>query len=244
MVKRKRYKRPSGTIANLIVLVTLTVLSYLIYRTFISSPEVNRITTISELPEGFRSHGIDISHYQGRIDWEAFISNTQGKVKFIYCKATEGVSLVDSKWKKNRKNLLYYELRHGAYHFFRPSLKPELQAVHFLDHYTHHEEDLPPVLDVETETTSDDQLIRDMRKWLLKVENEIGVRPVIYTSYHFYSTKFKGKLNEYQFWIANYSDNAERLTDTNIIHWQYSDRGKVAGINKAVDLNYSKLPFE
>ena len=228
-----------------IALITITTTYFYGDLKRFLSPKKNYPISIGELPEGYLSHGIDISHYQGNIDWEAFSSDTNNIISYVYCKVTEGETIIDDFWKVNREKLKELNIPHGGYHFFHPNTDVSIQVKHFLNHYTPSQTDLPPVLDVETETNSDKKLIKAMKQWLTLFEEETGRRPVIYTSYHFYITKFKNEFNEYKFWIANYNKNVEsKLEDENIIYWQYSDNGKVYGIEGPVDLNFSKLNIE
>ena len=78
---------------------------------------------------------------------------------------------------------------------------------------------------------------------LKAVEDESGIRPIIYTSYSMYRDKMRRKFDGYQFWIASYNPNESRVQDLEVIHWQYSDRGEVPGIKGLVDLNFSKQSF-
>lgn len=205
----------------------------------------NRITELSldELPAGFNSYGIDVSRYQGTIDWDAFFNHSDSLMTFVYCKATEGCDHVDSQWKRNRTELVRRGKAHGAYHFFIPSKDPIIQAEHFLANYATDDNDLPPVLDAEIEGNSITALIKNMTLWLKHVEIKTGRRPIIYTSYHIYTTIFKSRFDGYKFWIANYNKNPKGFDDEDILHWQYSDKGKVPGISGDVDLNYSKVKF-
>ncbi|OFZ48975.1 MAG: hypothetical protein A3D92_13225, partial [Bacteroidetes bacterium RIFCSPHIGHO2_02_FULL_44_7] len=164
-------------------------------------------------------------------------------LSFVYCKSTEGLSHVDSQWEKNRERLLELGIAHGAYHFFRPLSNPAKQAEHFLAHYSPHVGDLPPVLDAEIMGSSNAQLIEAMKIWLNAVETKTGKRPIIYTSHDFYRTKFIGKFPKHLFWIANYNGSVSGLEDPQIVHWQFSDKGQVPGINGPVDMNYSKWEF-
>ena len=196
-----------------------------------------------EIPEGFTSYGIDVSHHQGEIDWNSFFASRDSIINFVYCKATEGLHHVDSNWEKNRVALNGRKPRLGAYHFFLPNKDATQQANHFLVNYSAKTNYLPPVIDVEIETDSDSKLIRNVTIWLDCVENKIDRRPIVYTSHHFYKTKFKGKLTGYKFWIANYNATPSGLEDTNIIMWQYTDKGRLEGIKGDVDLNYSKILY-
>jgi lysozyme len=151
---------------------------------------------------------------------------------------------VDTQWENNRETLLEIEKPHGAYHFFSVTSDPEQQARHFLNYWKKEDMDLPPVLDVETSAETDAILINSMKKWLKIVENESGMRPIIYTSLSFYETKFQNDFKDYYFWIAAYSRRPECLKDERILHWQYSDNGDLPGINKKIDLNVSKISFD
>lgn len=197
-----------------------------------------------ELPEGFMSYGIDISHHQGKIDWERSFTAMDSLVSFVYCKATEGLNHVDTQWERNREQLIAHGVLHGAYHFFLPQKDPVLQAQHFLNHYKPLQGDLPPVLDAEIEVKAQKKLVKDMLIWLRTVEQATGKRPVIYTSHHLYRTVLKEAFVDYKFWIANYNKNVSGLEDEQIIHWQYSDKGEIPGIKEDVDLNFSKIEFD
>lgn len=228
-----------------LIRVTLAILlTALVYRYWSNNNRENVELTLPELPEGFSSYGIDISHHQGEINWETLFTTSDSLIAFVYCKATEGLNHTDSQWYYNRKTLLLKGVPNGAYHFFHPKKDPKKQAQHFLDHYNSRQGDLPPVLDAEIEGTSDAQLIESMTIWLEAVEKRTGMRPIIYTSHHFFKTKFAGNFARYKFWIANYNKNVSGLEDDQIIHWQYSDRGAVPGIAGNVDMNFSKIEFD
>tara|TARA_B110000285_G_scaffold41882_1_gene46137 strand:+ start:2863 stop:3591 length:729 start_codon:yes stop_codon:yes gene_type:complete len=241
-VSQFKKRNPNQTFTFGLIAVLALVIGYAVYNKTPNSTS-SELIGIRELPPSFKSHGIDISRYQGEIDWSTFFDEANAKISFVYCKATEGVSLVDAKYASNRSKLREYNKAFGVYHFFRPKLDAESQAKHFLSNYTPRGNELPPVLDVETKSVSDTKLMSGMKVWLELVEKKTGKRPVIYTSYHFYNTKFKNHFKNYQFWIANYSLRSERMTDDRIIHWQYSDRGGIPGIKGPVDLNFSKQEF-
>jgi lysozyme len=239
-VPQFRKRNPNRTFTFGLIAVLALVIGYAVYNRTSNSTS-SELIGLRELPPSFKSHGIDISRYKGDIDWPTFFD--QAKISFVYCKATEGLSHVDAKYTSNRNKLRENNKAFGVYHFFRPKSDAETQAKHFLSNYKPRGNELPPVLDVETESVSDAKLIKGMKVWLELVEKKTGKRPVIYTSYHFYNTKFKNHFKNYQFWIANYSRRNDRMTDDRIIHWQYSDRGGIPGIEGPVDLNFSKQEF-
>lgn len=200
-------------------------------------------TKLIDLPEGFSSHGIDVSHYQGDIDWNGLQLTMDSSISFVYIKVTEGMRYKDPVFVQNYSRSKALEIPTGAYHFFSPLQDAATQSDHFLNNYTFRAGDLPPVLDAETEGRNDAELINKMKIWLTSVERSINKRPIIYTSYHFYKTKFKGKFPGYSFWIANYGNHAKRMKDNSVVIWQYSDKGNLPGIKGNVDLNVAKLSF-
>lgn len=240
-----RRKKTSFTFTRLIFLILFLIGSGFFAWYFFIRPYSRESIQLQPLPEGFLSHGIDVSHHQGEIDWDMFFSSMDTTISFVYCKVTEGTHFIDPEWSRNHIILSKNNMKNGGYHFFTPDVSAQLQADHFLNQYTPVTNDLPPVLDAEVEASTDKSLISGMREWLKIVESETGIRPVIYTSYSMYRDKMKGKFPDYKFWIASYnSKKKRRVQNSEIIHWQYSDRGKVPGINGMVDLNFSKQSFK
>ena len=72
--------------------------------------------------------GIDVSHYQGKVDW--FAVHASGAA-FAFAKATEGLSVVDPLFASNWAGMRQSHLYRGAYHFGHPGTDPEAQAAHF-----------------------------------------------------------------------------------------------------------------
>ena len=197
------------------------------------------------IPEGYSTVGIDVSHHQGEIDWDQLF-NEKGfdtLIDFVYCKVTEGADHTDTQYERNRSILNDMGILNGAYHYFQAKNAPRPQAEHFLAHWKKRDIDLPPVLDVEDEGLSDEDLIAKMKIWLTEVERVSGMRPVIYTSLSYYETKFRNRFPGYKFWLAAYSREPPYMTDTDVIHWQFSETGRLPGIRNAVDLNVSKLEY-
>ena len=238
-----RRKKTSFTINRLIFLSLLLVGVGFGTWYFFIRPNSQQAIGIQPLPEGFASHGIDVSHHQGEIDWETLLEEMDTTISFVYCKVTEGTNFIDSEWKRNHSILSNSEMKHGGYHFFSPDVSAEKQAAHFLRHYSPKKSEMPPILDAEVEASSDKALIDGMKVWLRIVKEKTGIRPVIYTSFSMYRDKMKGKFPGYQFWIASYNPDESRVQNPEIIHWQYSDCGNVPGIIGMVDLNFSKQSF-
>ena len=75
-------------------------------------------------------HGIDLSHYQGEVFWEAIGDNS--KMAYVYLKATEGGDRIDDKYERNIELAHKYGLKVGSYHFFRPKTPLKLQLENFM----------------------------------------------------------------------------------------------------------------
>lgn len=240
MARRKKFL--PRLIAGGTLLGIVGVLCYVVYLQFRTIPH-DKNEGFRPLATGFNSHGMDISHYQGEVDWDRLISKSSVKISFVFCKATEGTNLLDKKWKSNYLELRKRNIPVGAYHYFKPNKDVAKQAHFFLKHYDPKQSDLPPVIDVEEENGSPIELRNNVKKWMDIVHEETGRQPIIYTNYHMFSTIFKPHFRTYTFWIANYSDRPERMQDSRIQFWQYTDQGMVPGIDENVDLNMSKIRF-
>ena len=226
-----------------ILLIFLAVFVLILWRSMYlrSTDDYNYV-----IPKNYKGFGIDVSHHQGKINWDTlFSAELYPKIQFVYLKATEGKAHLDREWKKNRETLVEKNIKHGAYHFFRPETNPLEQVNHFLKHYKPRTSDLAPVLDVEIEASSNDVLFKTMNIFLLEVEKRTGKRPIIYTSFHFYKTKFQKNFKDYKFWIAAYSEAFLIPKDKRILYWQFTDKGDLPfHKNVKLDLNVSRVEFE
>ncbi len=186
--------------------------------------------------EGFKVHGIDVSHHQQKITWD---SVAQDAITFAFVKATEGSTHRDSLFATNWKEMKRVGIKRGAYHFFRPQTPAEEQALNFIRLVDMEIGDLPPVLDVEVlDGTNKINLITQMRTWLYMIELHYEIRPIIYTNLKFYNEHLAGHFDEYPLWIARYSYRKPDLAGKkDWIFWQYGNRGKINGINGPVDFN-------
>lgn len=192
-------------------------------------------------PEGYELHGIDISHHQGDINWDQLRNaRVEGfPLRFCVVKATEGRSYTDPDFADN-----FYEAREhgfvrGAYHFWNVSSTARQQAYFFLSQVELDYGDLPPVLDVEQK--ADSQKISDFQRevltWLHIVEDRYHKRPIIYTNHKFKLNYLDAPVfDSYPFWIAHYYVDSVAYSG-NWKFWQYTDNGRLPGIDAPVDLN-------
>ena len=195
----------------------------------------------AEYPDGYEIHGIDISHYQGDIDWNklkmAKIGNSP--VKFILIKSTEGSNQLDENFNDNFYQAREYGFIRGAYHFWSNKSTPRQQAYYFLKQVHLEDGDLPPVLDVEhkPKDKSNEEFQRDVLTWLHIVEDKYHVKPILYTYYKFKEAYLNTPVfDDYPYWIAHYY--VEKVAYKGPWKfWQHTDVGKLPGIKGYVDFN-------
>ena len=186
--------------------------------------------------------GFDISHYQRveDIKWDSLaIGNRTIPLKFVVLRATMGNKSADRHFSEFWKLAKQHELIRGAYHFYRPDEDPVIQANNFLANVKLEQGDLPPILDIEKAPLRKDKatLIADLKVWCKIVEKAYGVKPIIYTYYHYHKDYLKGEFEGYPLWLANYNDVSVPSPDDSWQFWQFTEKGIVYGINTKVDLD-------
>ncbi len=193
--------------------------------------------------------GIDVSHWQGEIDWSQVGAADK---HFVFMKASEDVDYVDATYGLNRARARAAGLVIGAYHYARPHSTPGdavAQADHFLDVAGLAKGDLPPVLDLEEDNgLSTTALQTWVRSYVGRIHARTGVRTVIYTSPSFWSAEMGGTdwfaTNDYRaVWVAHWTTAAAPKVPAGDwagfgwTFWQYSATGSVPGIGGNVDLD-------
>ena len=193
-------------------------------------------------PEGYEIHGIDVSHHQGRIDWEELKDNgmiNKCPIRFVMIKATEGATQIDENFEDNFYQARENGFTRGAYHFYSVHSTARQQAEFFLRQVKLENGDLPPVLDVEhkPKEQTDVQFQNSVKEWLDIVENHYKVKPIIYTYYKFKMKYLNDSIfDQYPYWIAHYYvDSVEYKGRWKF--WQHTDVGRLPGIKGNVDLN-------
>ncbi len=188
--------------------------------------------------------GVDVSSYQGNIDMDEL---KKENVQFIYIKATEGSAHKDPQFAKNWENAKEANLLSGAYHFFSYDSSGKTQAENFINSMgADLRGRLLPAVDVEyygdKEKNQPDKedVLRELKIFLDTIENEYGVKPIIYTRSDIYEKYLKGELDEYKKWISSiYTPISWNYRDDWYI-WQYLNRGELKGYTgdeKYIDLN-------
>ncbi|RZK82237.1 MAG: glycoside hydrolase family 25 protein [Pedobacter sp.] len=194
-----------------------------------------------KIPKGHTIHGIDVSYYQGKIDWQQVKSMKEDDVNisFAFIKATEGLFNVDPYFQRNWREAPKAGIICGAYHYLIPKKSGEWQAKFFLQTVKFEKGDLPPVCDVEELNGIPASRMRvELKAFLKHVEKKTGVKPIIYTGLSFYKDYLDGYFDDYPLWIAHYYQPKLKVSKkTNWHFWQHSDKAKISGINHVVDFN-------
>jgi len=193
-----------------------------------------------KIPKGHLIHGIDVSYYQGKIDWKKVkaMEEDDVAVKFAFIKATEGMFNVDPYFQRNWREAPKAGIICGAYHYFKPKKSGLWQAKFFLQTVKFETGDLPPVVDIEELNGVSSAAMRlELQVFLTHIEKKTGVKPLIYTGLSFYKDYLKGYFDEYPLWVAHYHQPRLKMPDGEWHFWQHSDKAKITGINHVVDFN-------
>lgn len=191
------------------------------------------------LPVNYKVHGIDVSHHQGDIQWNKVKATDKQEypIRFVFMKATEGGDHKDHRFADNFRQAREVGLVRGAYHFYNPNTDPIRQADFFISQVKLEKGDLAPVLDIERKPRNKAQLQTDLVKFLNRLEQHYGVKPIIYTSYKYKLNYLDTpELSAYPLWIAHYYVDTLRYEGP-WQFWQHTDYGTVPGIEENVDLN-------
>lgn len=180
-------------------------------------------------------HGIDLSHYQGDVFWETIGENS--KMAYVYLKASEGGDRIDAKYERNIELAHKYGLKVGSYHFFRPKTDLNKQLLNFMTQCRPGEQDLIPMIDIETKSGLDTEEFCDsLFKFIHLVEKAYNQKPLLYTFVNFYNNYLLGKIDGYKLMIAQYTRRIPELADQrDFTMWQYTGKGRINGVNGFVD---------
>jgi lysozyme len=208
---------------------------------------------------GIRTFGIDVSHYNGAIDWTAALANDDtSKVHFSFAKATElffdthgqVVHFKDSQFDTNWATLKSRGFPCGAYHYCIPQFSAQDMAAWFFQVYKPEMGDIIPALDVEDEYVkaietgqyTKSQLVAQIMDFVSLVNQKIGKNPFIYIRKDI--TDYLGNPSEFSscpLWLAAYNVGDPPAIPkpwSTFDFWQYSSSGSVEGVPGNCDLNY------
>ena len=194
------------------------------------------------VPAKYDVHGIDVSRFQGDIDWPRVAASG---VSFAYIKATEGGDVADPMFASHWVGAAQAGLPRGAYHFYYFCRTGAEQAAWFIQHVPFQPGALPPVLDIEwtrsrncPQRPGPEQVRTEAANFLAILTQYYGQRPLIYTTVDFWQDNEMWRLNGYEFWLRSVAGHPGYAYDGHQwTLWQYSGTGLVSGIAGQVDLN-------
>ena len=199
---------------------------------------------------GSGTMGIDVSKWNGTIDWNA-VKNSGVSYVIIrvgYRGSSQGALIEDPKFKTNIKGATAAGIKVGVY-FFTQAVD-EVEAVQeasmVLDRISGYKISYPVFLDVEGSGGRGDAIDSATRTAVCKafcntIKNA-GYTPGIYANKTWLSSKMDaGALSGYKIWLAQYAKTPTYTGRYDL--WQYRSNGKVSGISGNVDLNLSYLGY-
>lgn len=193
--------------------------------------------------KGYEVHGVDVSHYQGAIDWEVL---SQQNLDFAIIKATEGSTHVDERFLDNWQAAEQTHLALGAYHFFSFDSEGDRQAASYIDTVGNLSGKLAPVIDVEyygnkrSNPPERTEVVKNLSALLDALEQQYEIKPIIYTTYTVYNDYIKGEFEDYPLWVRSVYCPPTVLFGNKWSFWQYMDTAMLDGYvgdQKYIDVN-------
>jgi lysozyme len=195
-------------------------------------------------PTGPVVQGVDVSHYEGTIDW----AQVHGSgIDFAFIKATESTDFIDPNFATNWQEAGAAGVVRGAYHFFRPEVDPVAQADYFIATAgIPLPGDLPLTLDLEvTDTDTAAETAQSALTFLARVAAQTGRTPIVYTSQSFYGSTLGAPagFGGYTLWVANWQVTCPNLPTawSGWQFWQHADNGTVAGITGTANVDLDEF---
>lgn len=195
---------------------------------------------LSVCAKGTVTPGVDVSHYDGTIDWA---KAKAGGIAFAFMKATESTGFVDPMFAANWQGAGAQGIIRGPYHFFRANVDGVQQADFFLQTAgSPAAGDFPLALDLETTDSQPAATVAQRAlDFLKRIEDKTGRTPVVYTSASFLSSiGSPAGFQPYTLWVANWQVSCPKVPSppwNDWVIWQHSSTGTVPGIGGMVDLD-------
>lgn len=229
---------------NIMKLIAILVLALIIFGASSYYMVWNGIIILNGFSAGkYAVRGIDVSSYQGQINWEELAGEN---ISFAFIKATEGSSFVDKNFAYNFEEAQKTILAVGAYHFFSYDSEGATQAQNFIDTVAPYEGMLPPVIDLEfygdkeLNLPAREDVDCELKAMLQALEAHYGQKPIIYATEKSYGLYLSGDYEEYDIWIRNVITKPEISDNRTWTFWQYTNREQLSGYHgdeKYIDMN-------
>lgn len=193
--------------------------------------------------------GIDVSKWNGKINWKK-VKNS-GKAGFAMIRASYGYEDTDEMLAENVAGCEKYDIPYGFYHYTyaRNVSEAKKEAAYFLSVIKRYSPTYPVVLDIEEDfykQMSKKEVTAIVTTFMEAVESA-GYYAMIYSYAKFFDDNLlMDKIDKYDIWVACWGSH-EELNENYGYHygiWQYSETGKLPGIDEFVDLNYSYKDYE
>jgi lysozyme len=182
--------------------------------------------------------GIDVSYYQNDISWRRV---RRAGIRYAFIRTSDGLDHPDERFAKNWAGAKRAKIMRGAYQYFRADQDPTSQADILIAVLARDPGELPPVIDVESNGgKSPAELVSRVQTWIARVRDKLGVEPIVYTGPEFWRDKTKNAdLSSQPLWIAHYTRGCPTVPSPwpKWTFWQYTDNGRVPGIEGPVDLD-------
>lgn len=184
-------------------------------------------------------HGLDISHHQDEIDWNKLDKRYS---QFIFIKATEGATHKDSRFEEYRTQARAHNIPVGAYHFFTFCKSGKEQAINFMETVPIDSCDLPPAIDLEfdgncNKANHKENLLYEITEYIDIIETYYNKRVIIYATSEFYKKYIANNFKDNPIWFRNVYSKPKLENNRQWSFWQYTNRGRISGINSFVDIN-------
>lgn len=186
--------------------------------------------------------GIDVSQWQGDIDYSRV---RDAGIRVVYIKAGEGSRFVDPYFERNYRGARDARLDIGFYHFVTARSVDEgrRQARFFATLVNEKNMECRPAMDFEEfGDLSRREINRIARAYMEELERLTGFRPMLYSDASNAENLWDRRLSRYPLWVADYGRDEPYTTGPwrTWTGFQYSDRGRIDGIDGLVDLDRFK----
>lgn len=180
--------------------------------------------------------GIDVSSHNGDINWSSVKSSG---VEVVIIKATEGVDFIDSMVNTHYIGAKNVGLNIGFYHFMSEKTDPYRQAEDFYNCIKDKSYNVMPTLDIEVNNygRSATQITDRCLTFINRFKELSGQDCMIYTGGYFGRDNLNNRIKCYPGWIAHYGVSSPMETGFRVVGHQYTETGRIPGVNGNVDVN-------
>jgi len=187
--------------------------------------------------------GLDVSHFQGKANWSQI---EKDGIHFTYAKATQGQGYTDPMFQTNLHTMRASKLYAGAYHFYVSDDDPVKQAHNFLKSLPELKTwDMAPMLNLEQGGwivgTDIATFQANVKIWLKIIEDELGMKPIIYTNNPFAKAYLQGDdFSQYDLWLAEYGVQTPSVPKPwrSWKIWQRAERGTYQGLSGGENVDH------